>query len=124
MWQRTLRCNDVAKILRRHFNTPPTIIFLMNSIIFLLIGLEVHIGSLIHSYHLVLLAVLAVLIGRAISVYLLVAILKKRLHLDLSLYTMLQILSLTLFEKIPVLQAFSQQPPATELPDVHVYRGF
>jgi len=39
------------------------------------------------------------------------AILKKRLHLDLSLYTMLQILSLTLFEKTPLLQAFSQQPP-------------
>src|SRR5262249_36258007 len=38
----------------------------------------------------------------AISVYLLVAILKKRLHLDLSLYTILQILSLTLFEKAPI----------------------
>jgi hypothetical protein len=56
----------------------------------------------------------------AISVYLLVAILKKRLHLDLSLYTMLQILSLTLFEKTPILQAFSQQPPSTELPDAHI----
>src|SRR5437867_7097111 len=56
----------------------------------------------------------------AISVYLLVAILKKRLHLDLSLYTMLQILSLTLFEKTPLLQAFSQQPPSTELPDSHI----
>ena len=53
----------------------------------------------------------------AISVYLLVAILKKRLHLDLSLYTMLQILSLTLFERTSILQAFSQQPPSTELPD-------
>ena len=56
----------------------------------------------------------------AISVYLLVAILKKRLHLDLSLYTMLQILSLTLFEKTPILQAFSQQPPSTELPDSQI----
>src|SRR3954447_8693717 len=46
--------------------------FVMNSLIFLLIGLEVHIGSLIRSYRLVLFAVLAVLIGRAISVYLLV----------------------------------------------------
>jgi len=55
----------------------------------------------------------------AISVYLLVAILKKRLHLDLSLYTMLQILSLTLFEKTPILEALSQQPPPTELPDSH-----
>jgi hypothetical protein len=53
----------------------------------------------------------------ASSVYLLVAILKKRLHLDLSLYTMVQILSLTLFEKTPILQAFSQPPVATELTD-------
>lgn len=41
----------------------------------------------------------------AIAVYLLVAILKKRLHLDASLYTILQILSLTLFEKMPILCA-------------------
>lgn len=41
----------------------------------------------------------------AISVYLLVAILKKRLNLDASLYTILQILSVTIFEKIPILQA-------------------
>ena len=46
----------------------------MNSLIFLLIGLEVHVGSLAHSYRLVLLAVVAVLIGRAISVYLLVPV--------------------------------------------------
>ena len=44
----------------------------------------------------------------AISVYVLVAIVKKRLHLDLSLYTILQILSVTLFEKTPILQALSQ----------------
>jgi IS4 transposase len=43
----------------------------------------------------------------AVSVYVLVAIVKKRLHLDLSLYTILQILSVTLFEKAPILQAFS-----------------
>ena len=43
----------------------------------------------------------------ALSVYVLVAILKKRLHLDLSLYTILQILSVTLFEKTPILQALS-----------------
>jgi len=41
----------------------------------------------------------------AISVYVLVAIVKKRLRLDdLSLYTILQILSVTLFEKTPLLQ--------------------
>ena len=43
----------------------------------------------------------------AISVYGLVAIVKKRLKLDASLYTLLQILSLTLFEKMPLQQAFS-----------------
>ena len=40
----------------------------------------------------------------AISVYVLVAILKKRLKIDLTLYTILQILSLTTFEKVPLLQ--------------------
>lgn len=55
----------------------------------------------------------------AICVYLLVAVLKKRLHLHLSLYTMLQILSLTLFEKMPILQAFSNPPMTTELPNSH-----
>jgi len=43
----------------------------------------------------------------AISVYVLVAIMKKRLKLDLSIYTILQILSITLFEKMPILQAFT-----------------
>jgi len=41
----------------------------------------------------------------AVSTYLLVAILKKNLKLPHSLYTILQILSLTLFEKMPILQA-------------------
>ena len=43
----------------------------------------------------------------AISVYVLVAIVKKRLKLDRSLYTILQILSVTLFEKTPILQVLS-----------------
>lgn len=43
----------------------------------------------------------------AISVYVLVAIVKKRLKLDRSLYTILQILSVTTFEKTPILQVFS-----------------
>ena len=43
----------------------------------------------------------------AISVYVLVAIVKKHLNLDMSLYTILQILSVTLFEKTPILEAFS-----------------
>ncbi len=44
----------------------------------------------------------------AVSVYVLVAIVKKQLTLDQSLYSLLQILSLSLFEKMPILQAFSQ----------------
>jgi len=43
----------------------------------------------------------------AISVYVLVAIVKKRLGLDLSLYTILQVLSISLFEKMPIAQAFA-----------------
>ena len=43
----------------------------------------------------------------AVSVYVLVAIVKKRLTLDASLYTLLQILSVTLFEKIPINQALA-----------------
>ena len=42
----------------------------------------------------------------AVSVYVLVAIVKKRLGLEPSLYTILQILSVTLFEKTPILRAF------------------
>ncbi len=44
----------------------------------------------------------------AVSVYVLVAIVKKQLAPNRSLYTLLQILSLSLFEKMPILQAFSQ----------------
>jgi IS4 transposase len=43
----------------------------------------------------------------AISVYVLVAIVKRTLKLDQSLYTILQILSVTLFEKEPLYQALS-----------------
>jgi len=42
----------------------------------------------------------------AVAVYVLIAIVKKRLRLDQSLYTILQVLSVTLFEKTPILQAF------------------
>jgi len=52
----------------------------------------------------------------AVSVYVLVAIVRKRLALDASLYTLLQVLSLTLFEKMPILQALSREPaPTTDL---------
>jgi hypothetical protein len=43
----------------------------------------------------------------AISVYVLVAIVRKRLNLKRSLHSILQILSVSLFEKIPILQALS-----------------
>ena len=42
----------------------------------------------------------------AVSVYVLVAIVKKRLNLEASLYTLLQIFSLTLLEKMSIQQVF------------------
>ena len=48
----------------------------------------------------------------AVSIYVLVAIVRKRLGLNLSLYQILQVLSISLFEKTPILQAF--QPPDSE----------
>ena len=47
----------------------------------------------------------------AVSIYVLVAIVKKQLNLDLSLYTILQILSLTLFERRPILPVLSETQP-------------
>ena len=44
----------------------------------------------------------------SISIYVLVAILKKRLALEPSLYQILQVLSVTLFEKVPILRAFDE----------------
>lgn len=43
--------------------------FVINSIVFLLIGLEVRVTELLHAWHATLLAIGAVLLGRAISVY-------------------------------------------------------
>ena len=51
----------------------------------------------------------------AISTYVLVAILKKHLNTELSLYTMLQILSVSLFQKIELSQAFS--PAKSQMPE-------
>jgi hypothetical protein len=53
----------------------------------------------------------------AVSVYVLVAIVRKRLALEASLYQILQILSLTLFEKTPILQALQVSDSQEELPD-------
>jgi hypothetical protein len=52
----------------------------------------------------------------AISVYVLVAIVKKKLNLERSLYTILQILSITLFEKMPILQVFQHFDYTEHLP--------
>jgi len=53
----------------------------------------------------------------AISIYVLVAIVKKRLKLDRSLYSILQILSVSLFEKTPILQVLSATDHDIESPD-------
>ena len=50
----------------------------------------------------------------AISIYVLVAIVKKRLHIPLSLYTILQILSLTLFEKMPLYEVLTNHDYKTQ----------
>ena len=55
----------------------------------------------------------------AISTYLLVAILKKRLRIEMPLYTILQILSVSLFEKTPILQAFQAWDYEAETPHIH-----
>ncbi len=47
----------------------------------------------------------------AVSVYVLVAIVRKRLKLDATLYQILQILSVIPFEKTPILQALQAQSP-------------
>ncbi len=52
----------------------------------------------------------------AVSVYVLVAIVRKRLGADASLYQILQVLSLTLFEKTPILRALQQIDSQDDLP--------
>ena len=52
----------------------------------------------------------------AVSIYVLVAIVRKRLCLEISLYQILQILSVTLFEKTPILQALQPPDPQDDLP--------
>jgi hypothetical protein len=45
----------------------------------------------------------------AVSIYVLVAIVKKELHLTASLYQILQVVSVTIFERVPILQALQPQ---------------
>jgi hypothetical protein len=56
----------------------------------------------------------------AISVYVLVAIIKKQMKLDLSLYTILQIFSITLFEKIPILQFLTETDYKNKITSSHI----
>jgi len=51
----------------------------------------------------------------AVSIYVLVAIVRKRLALEMSLYQILQILSITLFEKMPILQALELSDSQNDL---------
>jgi hypothetical protein len=53
----------------------------------------------------------------AVSIYVLVAIVRKRMGLEASLYQILQILSVTLFEKTPVLQALQASDSQSDLID-------
>jgi len=55
----------------------------------------------------------------AISVYVLVAIVKKRLALDASLYTLLQVLSVALFEKLPINQALAIDDPKLDTSQIN-----
>jgi uncharacterized protein DUF4372/DDE family transposase len=52
----------------------------------------------------------------AVAIYALIAIVKKQLELPFSLYQMLQILSVTIFEKTPILQGFFNFTDETENP--------
>jgi len=56
----------------------------------------------------------------AISIYVLVAIMKKRMKIDLTLYTILQILSITLFEKMPILQALTADDYKNKITSGHI----
>ena len=56
----------------------------------------------------------------AVCVYLLVATIKKELHLEQSLYTILQVFSVTLFEKTPILQLFSETTSQIETSSPHI----
>ena len=58
-------------------------------------------------------------IWNAVAVYVLVAIVKKRLDISIDLYTILQILSLTLFEKIPLIQLLTKNEHNPENPHQH-----
>ncbi len=53
----------------------------------------------------------------AVSTYVLIAIVKKELQIDVSLYTLLQILSVSVFEKTELSSAFQAGEIAADLPE-------
>jgi CPA1 family monovalent cation:H+ antiporter len=65
----TTNCSTQTKTALESFCA--YVAFIMNSLVFLLIGLEIHVDALLRSWRPVLLSVGAVLVGRALSVYLL-----------------------------------------------------
>jgi len=50
-----------------------------------------------------------------VAIYVLIAIIRKELQLEASLYTLLQILSVSVFEKIPIKKAFLDATDSFEL---------
>lgn len=56
----------------------------------------------------------------AISTYVLVAIMKKRMKIDHTLYTILQILSISLFEKMPIYQALTETDYKNKITSSHI----
>ena len=56
----------------------------------------------------------------AVSTYVLIAIMKKRLRIDLNLYTILQILSISLFEKMPILKALTTKNYKNQITSGHI----
>jgi hypothetical protein len=55
----------------------------------------------------------------AISVYVPVVILKKQLHIPWSLYTIWQVLSVSVFEKMPLMQLFTKPDYKTDMAVSH-----
>jgi hypothetical protein len=55
----------------------------------------------------------------AVSVYVMVAILRKQLKIERELYTILQILSVTLFEKVPIAEALTESRYSSGMDTIH-----
>src|SRR5207237_846976 len=51
----------------------------------------------------------------AITIYVLIAIIKKELGLSVSIYQILQVVSVTVFERVPILQALQHEEPGENL---------